>query len=329
MIVAADVGHPARRLAQPPRLADLGREQRIGPGQQRRRQVRIAAQPRGQFPARRQQRVLAADRLGHALHEPALAQAAGAEHHAAHAGRTQHAPQHHGGVRQIVDAAARQSRQPLQRPAAGAGDHAGQVARLLPADRVVMHHLQRIAGLRHVDARQRAPRAADQIQIAIGALGQPRHRRQIGLGDRARAHRIAAGALRQPDRAQAQACATRRARRDRAAPVPASRRRYRPGCRPRSGCRTARPSPRIPPPARRTECGSARPACATAARRRNPRRCAHRAPRRWPGPRTAARPSRAPPRDSGAAPSTPAPCRLRSAVRSPAGRGPAAARPFR
>ena len=145
-----------------------------------------------------------ADRLGHALHEPALAQSAGAEHHAAHAGRAQHAPQHHRGVRQIVDAAARQPRQPLQRAATGTGDHAGQVARLLAADRVVMHHLQRIAGLRHVDARQRAPRAADQIQIAVGALGQPRHRRQVGLGDRARAHRIAAGTLRQPDRAQAQ-----------------------------------------------------------------------------------------------------------------------------
>ena len=67
-----------------------------------------------------------------------------------------------------------------------------------------MHHLQRIAGLRHVDARQRAPRAAHQIQIAIGALGQPRHRREVGLGDCARADRIAAGALRQPDRAKAQ-----------------------------------------------------------------------------------------------------------------------------
>ena len=67
-----------------------------------------------------------------------------------------------------------------------------------------MHHLQRIAGLRHVDARQRAPRAAHQIQIAIGALGQPRHGREVGLGDRAGAHRIAAGALRQSYRAKAQ-----------------------------------------------------------------------------------------------------------------------------
>ena len=33
MVVAADVGHPARPLAQPPRLAHLGWEQRIGTGQ--------------------------------------------------------------------------------------------------------------------------------------------------------------------------------------------------------------------------------------------------------------------------------------------------------
>ena len=54
----------------------------------------------------RKQRILAADRVRHALHEPALAQPARAEHHATRAGRTQHAPQHHSRERQIIDAPA-------------------------------------------------------------------------------------------------------------------------------------------------------------------------------------------------------------------------------
>ena len=330
MVVAADIRHPARRLAQPPRLARLRREQRIGPGEQRRRQRRIAAQPRRQLVARRQQRVLGADRVGHALHEPALAQAAGAEHHPPRAGRTQHAPQHHRGIGQIVDAPARQPGQPLQRAAAGTGDHAGQVARLLAADRVVVHHLQRIAGLRHVDARQRAPRAADQIQIAIGALGQPGHRRQVGLGDGARAHRIAAGALRQPDHAEAAASATRRARRGPAAPVPASRRRYRPGCRPRSGMPHSTPSAeysascwpdrmRIGTPGMRD--------CKPATKSATVARVAHRG-----GGQHLERLRAHRARHGVIAVhhgEAPAPCRPRSAVRSPAGRGRDAAPPFR
>ena len=85
--------------------------------------------------------------------------------------------------------------QPLERTATGGGDHRGQVARLLAADRVMMHHLQRIAGLRHVDACQRPPRAAHQIQIAIRRLqpamarsrGPPRRSRGRGPDRRRRA----------------------------------------------------------------------------------------------------------------------------------------------
>ena len=68
----------------------------------------------------------------------------------------------------------------------------------------MVHHLQRIAGLRHVDPRQSTPGTADQVQIAVGALGQPRHRRHVGIGDRPGAHRIAAGPFRQADRTQLQ-----------------------------------------------------------------------------------------------------------------------------
>jgi len=103
VVVAADIGHPARRLAQPTRLAGFGGKQRVGPGQQRRRQRRVAAQAHGEVGAGGQQRVLGADRLGHALHEPALAQTARAEHNATHARRTQHAPQRRQGQHLLAE----------------------------------------------------------------------------------------------------------------------------------------------------------------------------------------------------------------------------------
>jgi hypothetical protein len=47
------------------------------------------------------------------------------------------------------------------RPASA--DDAGEVPRFLPADRVVMHHVQRVAGLRDMDARQRPEGAAGEV----------------------------------------------------------------------------------------------------------------------------------------------------------------------
>ena len=68
----------------------------------------------------------------------------------------------------------------------------------------MMHDGKRISGLLHVDARQGPPGAADQIEIAIGAVGQPAHGLQGFLGDRARPHHIAAGAVRQAQHPQRQ-----------------------------------------------------------------------------------------------------------------------------
>ena len=249
---AARAGTPARRgtpdgrgcryrtSSRRPRAAGAPRRSRRGTAGRSRRATPAAGS--GSRPSRAASSCpaassgsCAADRLRHALHEPAFAQAAGAEHHAPHAGRPQHAAQRHRGKRQVVDAAPRQAGQPLQRAAAGAGDHAGQVARLLAADRVVMHHLQRIAGLRHVDTRQRAPRAADQIEVAAR---RPRSATAPWPGPPRRSP------ARAPDRRRparpggsrpGSASATPRARRGPAAPAPASRRRYRPGCRRRVG----------------------------------------------------------------------------------------------
>ena len=55
-----------------------------------------------------------------------------------------------------------------------------------------------------MDARQRPPGAADQVKVAPDALGEPGHGGKFGFGDGAGAHRIVAGALGQPDHAEAQ-----------------------------------------------------------------------------------------------------------------------------
>jgi hypothetical protein len=156
------------------------------------------------LPRRAQQRILLLDLPRHPPHEPAFAQAAGAEHHAAHGRHPQQPAQHHRGKRQIVDTPARRAWQPFQHPARRGGDQAGQLARFLAADRVMVHHLQRIVCLGHVYARQGPPRPADEIEIAAGRVFKPRHRLQIRFSDHARAYGIAVGAFRQPDYAQLQ-----------------------------------------------------------------------------------------------------------------------------
>ena len=85
-------------------------------------------------------------------------------------------------------------------------DHAGEVARLLPPQHVVVDDGQRVAGLGDVHPRQRAPGAADQVEVApLAASRQPGHpARELLLGDGARAHQVAAGAVRQADGAERQ-----------------------------------------------------------------------------------------------------------------------------
>ena len=163
----------------------------------------------------------------------------------------------------------------LQRPARGGHDHAGQVARLLAPQHVVVDDGQRVAGLGDVHPRQRAPGAADQVEVAPVALGQPGRRAQLRLGDGAGAHRVAAGALGQADGADRQRGGVRHARRGRAAPVPGEP-------PPRSPSMPSAPGKpqqhavggEAAPPPRRTGRGSARRASAPAARRRSRRRCA-------------------------------------------------------
>ena len=119
-------------------------------------------------------------------------------------GGAQQPAQHDGGIRQVIDAPPRHPGHAFQHAAGRGGDNAGQVAGLFARNGVVMHHVQRVAGLGDMHARQRPPRPAHQIQIAADMLAQPRHAGQIGLGQGAGAHHVVAGALGQPQHAQLQ-----------------------------------------------------------------------------------------------------------------------------
>ena len=105
-------------------------------------------------------------------------------------------------------------RQAFERAATGAGrDHAGQIAHLLAADRVMMDQVQRIAGLRHVDPRQRPPGAADQIEIALcpAAESQGDRPRDPPRRSRAPATVITASPIGEADDAERQGAAPRAA----------------------------------------------------------------------------------------------------------------------
>jgi hypothetical protein len=66
----------------------------------------------------------------------------------------------------------------------------------------MMHDGERVAGLLHMDAGQRAPGAADQIEIPPDALGQERHGVERLLGNGAGADRVARGAIGQAQHAE-------------------------------------------------------------------------------------------------------------------------------
>ena len=58
-------------------------------------------------------------------------------------------------------------------------DQTGEVVRLARGHDIAVHHVQRIAGLPHVQARQRAPGAADRVEGAVGAGLE-----QLGVAER-------------------------------------------------------------------------------------------------------------------------------------------------
>ena len=137
-----------------------------------------------------------------------------------------------------------------------------EIERVGGRDRIAVHHLQRIAALDDVDARQRAPGAADRIEGAAAA--------GLELGDAGEsrcgrcARRASAICARDPAAPGCRAAASRRCARGCRGrrSVRASRRRDRRRCRRDCGCRKRRRARTVLPRAGRTGFRSGRRRCA-------------------------------------------------------------------
>ena len=105
--------------------------------------------------------------------EQALAHAERREHHVARLGLADDVLEHQRGIRQQRTAGRVHHLDLRQRFRIDPPHQAGEFQRLLGADDVAVHDVQRIAGLRHVQLRQRAPGAADRVEgAALAALQQ-------------------------------------------------------------------------------------------------------------------------------------------------------------
>ena len=90
------------------------------------------------------------------------------------------------------------------------GDHAAEVGGLVGVDRIVVHDVQRVAALAHVQAGERAPGAADRIEGPARAAGQHMRFRQRLGGDLLGLLDGAVGGFLEPDAAQREALASPR-----------------------------------------------------------------------------------------------------------------------
>ena len=181
MRAPADIGKQARGVAQPAFLAGLfearRRHEAVGPCDQLFAVARRARAQLVEMARRLDQRVFLfflfleqrieqpfahAERREHDL--PRLADAQDVFEHQRRI-RQQRTPR----VRHDVDVGQRIDVDPVHEP--------GEFERLVGGDRVAVHHVQRIAGLPHVQPRQRPPGAADRIEDAI--LAGLEHRQAV------------------------------------------------------------------------------------------------------------------------------------------------------
>ena len=174
-------------------------EQGRGPVDQGWGQVGVADDAAGEVARGGEERVFGADGGGQEAGEPALAQAVGGEDDAGGAGGAQQAAQDDGGVGQVFDAAAGHAGHALDEFAPGFGNDAGEVAGFLAANSVVMHHVQRVAGLGDMDARQSAEGAAGDVEILAGGFGREGHGFERLGDDGAGLDEILAGAVGEAD----------------------------------------------------------------------------------------------------------------------------------
>ena len=185
--------------------------------------------------------------------EQALAHAERRDHDLSRLDRAHQIFQHQRGIGEQRPAGGVDHLDLRQRLGVDAMHQPGEFQRLARARSVTVHDVQRIAGLPHVQPRQRAPGAADRVEgAALACLAACRDRRSASstifsafLSD------LPAMSCRPGRRAAASRrdCTRGRARR----PVRASRRRDRRRCRRAGGCRRPRRARSAAPRACRTE----------------------------------------------------------------------------
>ena len=197
MRAPADVGEQAGGVAQPLLLGvlvDAGRRHEgVGPGDQLLAVLRRARAQQVQFLRRGDQRILLALLGVEQRVEQALAHAERREHHLARLGLAHDVLEHQRRIGQQRPAGGGHDLDLRQRFRMDAAHQPAEFQRLLGADDVAVHDMQRIAGLRHVQPGQRAPGAADRVEgaalAALAAAGSVVERvldDLLGLLDRAR-----------------------------------------------------------------------------------------------------------------------------------------------
>ena len=176
MRAPADVGHQAGGVAQPLLLGilvDAGRRHEgVGPADQLLAVLRRArAQPVQLLGGGEQRVLLALLGVEQRIQQP-LAHAERREHHLARLGLAHDVLQHQRGVGQQRTAGGVHHLDLRQRVRIDPVHQPGEFQRLLGADDVAVHDVQRIAHLRHVQLRQRPPGAADRVEGAAFAAIQ-------------------------------------------------------------------------------------------------------------------------------------------------------------
>ncbi len=183
MRAPADVGEEAGGVPQPPLLRGLvetrGRHERVGPGDELLAMGGRARAQEVELARRRDQRVLGA-LLGveHGIEQP-LAHAERGDHDVLRLGDAHQVLEHQRGIGEQRAASIGHHLDLREHFRVDAVHEVGELERLLGRQHVAVHHMQRISDLPHVQARERAPGAADGVEGAALAGGE-----QLGSGER-------------------------------------------------------------------------------------------------------------------------------------------------
>ena len=173
VLAPADVGEMAGDAAQPAAPGAAAFEQRGGPVEQR---LAGGAEPGfagGQLDGGGERRVGAALAVGELRIEETLAQALGGKRHPSRPRRGQRRLHQRAGQRQAGAPSLGDSAHPPQRLRAENRGQPGDVGHSAGGNGMAVDHVQRMAGMGHVQPRHRPPRPADRVEVPPLRGAQP------------------------------------------------------------------------------------------------------------------------------------------------------------